>query len=110
MSTSSKTSVPIVADLQTINELQSLIDSLIKERVCDLEMEARNAEEQGFHTSSKQIKHAAREVELLRFQISSAFTAVFMDSLDTMLPAVKSEKVTSVELPQLTPVSPAEVV
>lgn len=107
---SSKTSSPVVADLSSINELQSVIDSVIKSKVCELEMDAMNASEQGFHDQSKQIKHAAREVELLRWKVHSTFSAVFMDSLDAMFPSLKSEKVASVELPNLTPLSPVEVV
>lgn len=98
-------------DLQTINELELVIKAEFKSRVMELEQQARDAESQDMHSYSRELRHAAREVEVFSYRISTAFTACFIDQLDRMTPSVeRSFTIKSPQLPPITPIVQAELV
>lgn len=98
-------------DLQTINELELVIKAEFKSRVCELEQQARDAESQDLHSYARELKHAAREVEVFSHRISSAFTACFVDQLDRMTPdSERAFFVPTPQLPKVKPILTAEVV
>lgn len=98
-------------DLQTINDLEQVIKSEFKSRVCELEQQARDAESMDLHAYARELKHAAREIEVFSYRISTAFTSVFIDTLDQMTPVVERRpSIKKPSLPSITPVVQAELV
>ena len=72
-------------DLQTINTLEVLSKDLIRGKVCEIEQRAHDADERGMNEYSKQLKQAARELDLFSYELCSAFTELFIDELDRQL-------------------------
>ena len=72
-------------DLTTINTLEVLAKDLIRNKVCEIEQRAHDADERGMIEFSKQLKQAAREMEFISHQLCSAFTELFIDELDRQL-------------------------
>ena len=94
--------------LTTLNEVSAVIEAEVKARVCELEQNMRDALKQDFYGQADQYKAAAREMDLLRYKLSSAITAVFLDELnrrEETRPAVSSvetfDKPAEVELPEI---------
>ncbi len=98
-------------DLQTINELQLVLHAEFKSRVCELEQQSRDAESKDLHTCARELRHAAREIEVFGHRVSSAFTAVFIDQLDRMTTAMEVQPpIKKPSLPSIRPVLDAELV
>ena len=98
-------------DLQTINELELVIKSEFKSRVCELEQQCRDAEAKDLHSYARELRHAAREVEIFGHRVSSVFTAVFIDQLDRMTPVAELQPpIKKPSLPSIRPVLNAELV
>ena len=72
----------IELDLHTINTLQTMSKDLIRSKVQELEQQAFDADSQGFMEYSKQLKHAARELDFISYEVSSLHTELFLDELD----------------------------
>lgn len=103
------TTEPRKIDLHTLNEIGPIIDAEIKMRVCEIEQQAQEALEQDYLSYAAQLKHAARSIDLLRYSVSHAITAVFLDALgqqEHLRPAPTAnvetvEATKNVELPEI---------
>jgi len=54
------------------------------------------------HSYSRELRHAAREVEMMRHSLKSALDAVLIDELELSVSAIEEVKpIPSVELPEI---------
>ncbi len=73
---------PCNIDLHTLNEIGPILDAEVKMRVCELEQQMNDALTKEYFSTASELKAAAREMDLLRYRISSVITAVFLDALE----------------------------
>ena len=90
-------------DIATINTLELVSKDFIHSKVCYLELMAYDAEERGMAEYARQLKHAARELDLLSYGLCSIFTVLFIDQLDQQIQSVtpKTSGHGAVSLPNL---------
>ena len=94
-------------DLATINAVEVVLQNKVKDRVCKLESEEQVAVDNDCHAYAKQLRHAARELEFFRHDLSSALTELFLEVLRQQellrpAPSVASvEVIEPVELPEI---------
>ena len=90
-------------DLHTINTLQTMSKDLIRSKVQELEQQAFDADSQGYFEFAKQLKHAARELDFISYQVSSLHTELFLEELNrrsnSSMPIVSNQQ--DVKLPNL---------
>ena len=99
-------------DLHTLNAIQPLIERCLKDRVIELEQSSRDAIQNEYLSTAAELRCAAREIDILRYAVSSVITQEFISALreqELARPAVvasaKEVEVVSspeeVELPEL---------
>lgn len=90
-------------DLHTINTLQTMTKDLIRAKVQELEQQAFDADGQGYFDFAKQLKHAARELDFISYEVSSLHTELFLEELNrrtnSSMPIVSNQQ--DVKLPDL---------
>jgi hypothetical protein len=86
-------------DLATINQVQSVVIREIRNQVCDWEQKAMDASNLGDYRSAQQYKEWAFAADFLVYRVSTACTALFLDTCDS-LPVVADTR--TVALPNLT--------
>lgn len=85
-----------------------MVRDLIKNRVCELESQAMKVADAS-PTYSKQLMHAAREMDSMQLQVFLLLSKVWDDSCSSVIAELEGHVATP-SLPQLTPLSKAEVV
>lgn len=93
----------------TIIEVQTMVRELIKNKVCELESQSDDAHANGFNEQARQIVHAARELQFMQHQIFMLLHEVWDESCTTVI-AEHEGHIATPQLPQVTPVSPVEVI
>ena len=90
-------------DLATINAVEVVLQRKVKDRVCKLESDEQVALDNDCHEYSKQLRHAARELELFRHDLSSALTHLFIEALRQRELQRPAPSVSAVEVIKPTP-------
>ena len=92
-------SSPVQLDLGTINQVQSVVVSALRNQVCEWEQKAIDCSNFGDYRTAQQYKEWAFACDLAATKASTACSALFHDAL-TALPIVQDTR--KVELPNLT--------
>ena len=95
-------------DPHTVHEVQMMVRDLLKDKVCELESQAAEVAEQ-MPAYSKQLLHAAREVDNMQLQTFLLLHDVWDASCESVLVEMKG-RIDRPELPDLTPTVPCQVV
>ena len=95
-------------DPHTIHEVQMMVRDLIKDKVCELESQAAETAI-GMTNYSKQLAHAARELDSIQLEIFLLLHDIWDDACTSMI-AEHHTTITRPSLPQITPLSSVEIV
>ncbi len=91
-------SSPVHLDLATINVVQEVVTRELRSQVCDWEQKAIDASNFGDYRSAQQYKEWAFAVEVALSKVSTACTALFLDTCQSF-PLVEDTRV--VQLPRV---------
>lgn len=91
-------SSPVRLDLATINEVQSVVVSELRNQVITWEEHALEAARQGDYRSAQQYRDWSFAADLLAHRVGSACTSLFLDTCGA-LPIIEDTRV--VQLPQI---------
>lgn len=80
--TTTSSVAPPPIDLNSLVQLQKLIDDFLKDRVCHLENDAARMTDIEFHESARQLSHAARELNFTRRDLWMLLNNLFLDGLE----------------------------
>jgi hypothetical protein len=92
-------SSPVRLDLGTINEVQSVVLRELRNQVCEWEQKALDASKSGDYRAAQQYTEWSFAADFLVYRVSTACTALFLDTCDS-LPVVADTR--TVALPNLT--------
>ena len=95
-------------DPHTVIEIQMMVRDLIKDKVCELESQAAETAT-GMTNYSKQLAHAARELDSIQLSIFLLLHDIWDDACTSMI-AEHHTTITRPSLPQITPLSSVEIV
>lgn len=102
--TTAPTSLPAELSSESLNILNVVdgrVQKLLKSRVCDLEQQARDADDSQMHAFATVLKDEARVTECLRFSVSSVITETFLEVLRSLSTSPTITTTHSPELPSL---------
>jgi hypothetical protein len=85
-------------DLGTLNATQSVVTKALQSKVCECEQAATDAASRGEYRSAQQYKEWAFAVDLAIYAASSAFSSLFLETLDRLCTV---EDTRTVQLPNL---------
>ena len=71
-------------DLGTLNITQAIVTKALQSKVCEWEQAATDAASRGDYRSAQQYKEWAFAVDLAIYAASTAFSALFLEALDSL--------------------------
>ena len=93
--------------LATLNAIGKVVDEEVKNRVRELEQLSSDSLDRDYYSNAAEYKASAREMEVFRYRLSSAITAVFIEALQTQENLRAAPVVSAVE--SATPVPEVEL-